>query len=118
MIDRTHERNYRAIHEALSKVVKRHGIRFSEGPPIIRKGGVRVAEEAMMAKISDAVLLTEVERRGLLPSGRTGQLKVTRGSVLASGTRRSTIETFCAMHRLVSRYRSNQHIRLLRQISR
>lgn len=60
------EQNYLAIHEAVSKVAKLHGIRFSEVPPIIRKGGVRVAEEAMMAKISDAVLLAEVERRGLL----------------------------------------------------
>lgn len=60
------ERNYRAIHEALATVAKRHGVRFSEAPLIVRKGGVRVAEEAMLAKIPDAVLLAEIERRGLL----------------------------------------------------
>jgi nucleotide-binding universal stress UspA family protein len=64
------ERNYRAIHETLATVAKRHGLPFSEGPLIIRKGGVRVAEEAMLAKISDAVLLAEIERRGLLSETR------------------------------------------------
>ena len=60
------ERNYLAIQETLATVAKRHGILFSEAPPIIRKGGVRVAEETMLAKIPDAVLLAEIERRGLL----------------------------------------------------
>lgn len=60
------ERNYLAIHEALAMVAERNGVLFSEVAPIIRKGGVRVAEEAMLAKIPDAVLLAEIERRGLL----------------------------------------------------
>jgi len=60
------ERNRGAIHETLASVAKRHGVHFSEVPPVIRKGGVGVAEEAMLAKIPDAALLTEIERRDLL----------------------------------------------------
>ncbi len=67
------ERNYRTIHEAFATVAERHGILFSEALPIIRKGGVRVAEEAMLAKLSDAALMAEIERRGLLSASLSAE---------------------------------------------
>lgn len=59
------ERNYLAIHKACEIVAAKHGVPFVDTPPAIRKGGVRIAEDSMLAKLSDAALLTEIERRGL-----------------------------------------------------
>lgn len=62
------ERNYLAVHKALAAVADRHGIQICDELPRVHGNGVRVAEEAMISKFSDEVLLAEVNRRGLSSS--------------------------------------------------